>query len=103
MSQNEESNGEGTLPGVTDEDLAASFEVPAVFANRFVVTLTQSGTRISFAEVPVGGKPKFRTAVLLGYHDALELSALLDVMIKKNVVFSEAPEPTEGGEKIDEK
>jgi hypothetical protein len=66
-----------------DELVNAAITVPAVLADRFVVTLTDAGCRIAFAEQTMPESlPIFRNAVILSYPNALELYKLLQGMLK---------------------
>ncbi len=56
---------------------------PALFANRFFVTMTPAGARIAFAETVFTDRPTaFRSAVVLAFQDAIELKKLLESMLK---------------------
>lgn len=69
--------------GVPDSsEIRASFDGQAMHSDRFMVTTHSSGVRIGFLEKdPTAALPRFRTAVLLSYQDAIELSALLRTML----------------------
>lgn len=63
---------------VHSSEIRAAFEGPAVYADRFIVTTNQAGLRIGFMETDNRGSPAhFRTAVILSYPDAIELSKLI--------------------------
>jgi hypothetical protein len=68
---------------VSDDELRASFNGPAVHSNKMFMTMTSSGARIAFMEA-LGDKvfPTFRAAVLLSFGDALALRDLLTRQLK---------------------
>lgn len=93
-AQPNDSTDAASLKDKESEEHSASYTVPAPYVNRFWASLTQSGMRISFAEVPPSGQAHFRSAVLLAYDDALALSTLINEMIKTHVKFY----PAQGSE-----
>lgn len=63
---------------ISDEEMLTVFSGPALASNKVYITITAGGVRLTFCEQ--SGKavpPKFRTAVLLGFPDALALRDLL--------------------------
>lgn len=76
---------------VGDDEMRIAFAGPAVFSNRFFITLTQSGVRVAFAEQQGGDLPVFRTGVILGFSDALALSGLIKELMDRHVRIESAP------------
>ncbi|MBW3098075.1 hypothetical protein [Pseudohoeflea coraliihabitans] len=71
---------------VSQEELEIAYQGPAVFSNKFFLSITHSGLRVAFAEQNGEALPaQFRTAVVLPYQDALQLSKLLQKAIDDNV------------------
>jgi len=64
------------------EDLEAAFAGPAPHSNRFFVTLGASGVRIAFTEQNPGIGPQFRVATIMSYQDAIQLTELLQRLLK---------------------
>ena len=65
-----------------DKTDRAAFVGPAIHSNRFIVTTSQAGVRIGFLEKDHGSSDAlFRSAVLLSYPDAIELSKLIRSML----------------------
>lgn len=79
---------------VSDAEMNAAFAIPSTFANRFLVTTSNQGARISFGESYSPDKSThYRGAVSLGFDDALLLSELIQSLIKRNVApQEEAPQ-----------
>ena len=79
MSDN---NGERVRQPVTPEEVEAAYKIPAPGANKFVVTISQPGVRISFGELhPLFKVPVFFSAVTLHPVDAIALNKLLSEML----------------------
>lgn len=77
-------------------NLEAAFEVPAVFANRFIVTVSPSGARITFAEQQSrDGKVFYRGAVATTHIEAIQLYKLLKKMLAPIEDAIETAEPIE--------
>lgn len=91
MSETNDQNSGPPISAASPIEAAASLDVPAVLANRFVLTVSNSGMRIAFAETQPGADLKFRSAVVLNFHDALSLANVLQEMISQHVVFGEVP------------
>ena len=75
---------ETTVQPVSEKDLHTSLSIPAIYCNRFVITVG-STVRISFAEqdpriIDVG--PIFRTAICMTHTDAIELAQVLSQLMK---------------------
>lgn len=70
------------LPQLPPEENELMFSGPAVLSNKFYVALGPVGARITFAEQSPETSPKFRTAVVLPFQDAIELYKLLSKMLK---------------------
>lgn len=67
----------------TLDDASAAFEGPAVLSNRFFVSVSDAGVRIAFCEKWGQENPTlFRTAVTMGYADAIDLHKLLKKMLQ---------------------
>lgn len=70
-------------PPLSQRDLAAAFEGPAISVNRIIVNLSGNGVRLSFCEQETPeGQIHHRAAVLLSFPDALEAGRLLVSMIE---------------------
>jgi len=66
------------------EDLASVFSGPALFTNRFYLSVYSDVVRLSFMEMVNPSAPKlFRTAVVMSLADAKALHGLLEDMIVK--------------------
>ena len=64
------------------EERAAAYSGPAPIANRVFVHPTPLGMRIAFAEQQDSDTPIFRSAAVISYQDALDLSHLLVAMVE---------------------
>ncbi len=65
------------IEAITETDAEAANSIPAIYCNRFYVTVSNV-VRIAFAERSLPDKqPVFRTAIALGHYDAIELAKLL--------------------------
>lgn len=72
---------EATVTPVTDAELKIAFSGPAVAANRFFAVISPGGVRIAFAEEDPQKSVGFRTAVVMGYEDAINMCAVLKEML----------------------
>ncbi len=61
---------------------------PAIYSNRFFITISNAGTRIAFAEAGPDMPPVFRSAVLLSHADTYALAGLLKDLLDKSVTMS---------------
>lgn len=78
--------------GVSDQELAAILDVPAILANKTYVTSTPFGVRITFAEQhPNVSLPKCKTAVFLNPLDCAQLRDLLDGAVKNFNIAHDGP------------
>ena len=77
MAELGELKQEATAKVATAQEVLIAGGGPAIFANRFYVTLTPAGVRIAFAEQLEGALPAFRTAILLPFQDAIGLAKIL--------------------------
>lgn len=73
----------GIFQPVTETETDIAFSGPAVFSNRFYISVSAVGARITFAEEAEGRPASFRTAVYLGLADATSLSKVLKALIKE--------------------
>ena len=68
---------------VTDEQLKVAFSGPSYAANKFFITIGQSGVRMAFTEMtPNSEDVSFRTSVTMHPLDAIQLRRVLSVMLK---------------------
>jgi hypothetical protein len=83
-----------TVPGMSSEEMSASFAGPAYLVNKIYLTRTPAGVRLAFMEQAADQLPSFRTAVLLSYQDALALRNLISRQLKEiEDVLKSAPPP----------
>jgi hypothetical protein len=71
---------------------------PAVYSNRFYVTMTAHGVRIGFMEQSEpGAVPVFRNAVILSLEDGIALYKLLQGTLKdaESIIRNAQPQPQE--------
>jgi hypothetical protein len=68
----------------TDRELPVPLQTPAIFVNRFQVSVSPSITRILFLESHGAGLEAPRTAFAMTTADAEELGALLIRLIREN-------------------
>lgn len=69
---------------ISDEELRVAFAGPAILANRILVTKTSAGLRMAFLEkLPDKVPSAYRTAVVVGYQDAISLKELLIQQLKE--------------------
>ncbi len=68
-----------------DPDAISASHLPAVFANKFSITLTNNGlVRISFGETLIpGAATQFRGAFLCAVADVVSLSAVLQTIVNE--------------------
>ena len=64
--------------GASPEEIAVAQQMPAVFANKVILTLTPVSGRLSFLEIGEDGTTAGRAAIVLLAHDLLALRRLLD-------------------------
>ena len=77
------SKSDSVVQPVTPEEIEAAYKVPAPGANKFVVTVSRPGVRITFGELHEHLRvPKFTSAVTLHPVDAITLYKLLREMLK---------------------
>jgi hypothetical protein len=82
MNISEKSKSVGPRGVVRSNEMEAAFEGSAVHSDRFIITTNQSGVRIAFLESDnITITPRFRSAVLLSYPDAIELSILIRTLL----------------------
>lgn len=74
--------GETPKPITAEGELTPALQIPAVWADRFIVSFSGERVRIAFAEMAGTKEPHFRTAVALSHGDALALGQLLINNIK---------------------
>lgn len=89
----EKKAAEGTqiITGLPEEELLAAFSGPAIFANKFYVTMLPSGVRITFVEAILPNKPPvYRGAFTVSYSDAIAFRDLLSRQLDK-VSITEVP------------
>jgi len=68
---------------VPDTEIVTSFSGPALHANKILISNLPSGVRIAFLEALADQvQPLFRTAVLLGFGDAIALRDLLNHQLR---------------------
>ena len=73
----------GTLEAVTPEQLKVAFSGPSYAANKFFITIGQTGVRIAFTEItPNSEDVSFRTSVTMHPLDAIQLRRVLSLMLK---------------------
>ena len=78
-------------PKVSNEDLANQFTatpqpgatLPAIYTNRFFLTVASDRVRISFGEA-VGGMETHHLAVNMSHVDALELASLISKLMDEH-------------------
>lgn len=75
---------------VSEEEMRLAFSAPAVFTNRFFVTVQNGSVRISFCEQePATGVLMPRTSLYMQGQDAIALRRLLEDMLKPLEEFLE--------------
>lgn len=68
---------------VTQEEMEIAFSGPALYCNKFYVTMSPVNMRLTFAENnPRIKLPQFRGAVSMSIGDAMELKALLERVLE---------------------
>jgi hypothetical protein len=71
------------LKSVSDEELKKAYSGPAIFVNRFVVTIMGAHARIAFTEQDrKDGDILFRTAVAMSIDDMLKLVDLINKLVE---------------------
>jgi len=84
--------------GVSDAELEAVFQGPALASNRFFVTISPGGVRLAFMEEwKVGEPPMFRCAAMLSHQDAVLLKDLLVRQLRQIEEKSAAAKQEDGG------
>lgn len=75
---------------VSPEELAAAFEGPAYFTNKFYLTVTGTMARISFTEqLPApDGSIRYRTAISMTVDDLLKLRDLIQQFTSQVQIIS---------------
>lgn len=63
----------------------AALSVPAVYANRFQVTVVGSFVRVAFAEGMEGKNFQYRTAVVMNIADARELTQAVNATVEAHL------------------
>lgn len=81
------------VQSVSAEEMEMSLSGPAVYVNKFIVNISSSGTRITFAEHSPETPPVFRAAVLISIPDTFALAGLLKELLDKNVTVTPGPAP----------
>jgi len=85
----------------SDEEVNAAYDVPAVFINRFAVTLNDSGVRLSFGENNPKGVSKYRSAIQMSPFHAWELrnalTTILERVEQQSKTIAKAAKPRRGG------
>ena len=72
-----------TVQPATDEQMKVAFSGPSYAANKFIITISQSGVRMAFTELtPNSDDVSFRTSVTMHPLDAIQLRRVLSVMLK---------------------
>lgn len=78
---------------VSDEEMRIAFGAPALYSNRFFVTVQNGFVRMAFCEQePTTGVLLPRSALCLQGHDAIALRRLLEEMLKPLEDFIEKSE-----------
>jgi hypothetical protein len=75
-------------PEIKHSELEATFQVPAIYSNRFIVNITLGGVRLSFLEESSAGVSRPVSAIFLSHQDFLNFKDLL-VDMSKNITTSE--------------
>lgn len=96
MSDNQEQTARGA--NISDQELSAAIETPAVYCHRMLATNTAAGMRLSFGETGPKGITHFRFAAFLTYADAFALVDLLNRQLEQVQEITIEP-PTSGQKK----
>ena len=76
---------------VNVQEMEVSMSGPAVYVNKFIISISPAGTRIAFAEQGPDMPPVFRSAVLLNLADSFALAGLLKQLLDQNVTVVQTP------------
>lgn len=82
---------------VSRAEMEALSDVPSIFSNKFYITVSAGGVRLTFAEVHVPDmSPRMRVSVTLPHLDAVALRDVLSRMLEQTIKVVPTPADSAG-------
>lgn len=88
---------ENERPKISEREMEIAFSGPAIYTNKFYVTVGGAHARIAFTEARKEGDPQFRSAVSMTLEDLFKLRDIINRLSARMKVI-EVPVPEGGGD-----